>query len=347
MKTFDEDIDEYPHSPDILERETVDNGFSRGWGMHFPPSERYWIDCHTHVEAKKDFVSYLNRWLDWATAWRVTKVITVDGHPKTLDHAFSNDPFSYDQLAEVVKSNDRIAFLYAPGVDTPDTEPLEEALSLGAKGVKLWSPSLILEGRPCDEFEQKKWEGFFKIIDQRELPILWHVTQRMTASPYTGGRFQAYWSEGWKKGIKYTNEDLLQSFLRIAKAYPNAKFIGAHQLYLGWDRLAEIFDEHPNVYIDTSIGCFLRWGDTLYPGDRKKIRKFFIRYADRIVFGTDIGIGLGWHEYSCRLALMGYVNFIRQLRLPYDELQKVSHLNAEKLFKLEKSSDARIGNIRP
>jgi predicted TIM-barrel fold metal-dependent hydrolase len=101
------------------------------------------------------------------------------------------------------------------------------------------------------------------------------------------------------------------------------------------------------VYIDTSIGCFVRWGDEMYPEDRKKLRDFFIKYADRILFGTDIGMGKGYNLETEHLSLMGHIRFVRQLRLPYDELQKVSHENAEKLFRIEKSSDVRTGNIRP
>jgi predicted TIM-barrel fold metal-dependent hydrolase len=339
--------DAYPYSPDVFERETEDGGFSKGWGVHFPPSERYWIDCHSHVNAKTDFVQYLNEWFDWAVAWRLAKTILVDGHPKTLTNAFSSDPFSYDQLAEVVKNDKRAAFLYAPGVDTPDPEPLIEALEYGAKGLKLWSPTFIIEGREPDEFEHHKWEAVFKIVNDRQLPIVWHVTQRMTASPYTGGSLHAYWSEGWKKGVKYTNEDLLQSFLRIAKTYPNGHFIGAHQHYVGWERLEQIFEEYPNTYIDTSIGGFIRWGDVMHPHDQKRIRDFFLKYSGRILFGTDTGIGKGSHKETGHLGLMGHMLFIRQLRLPYAELQKVSHQNAERLFRLEPSSDVRMGNIRP
>lgn len=339
--------DEYPHSPDVKGRETSDNGFSAGWGLHFQPSEQYWVDCHTHASAKTGYRQALDEWFDWAIAWRLAKMMVMDGHPKTLKGAFADDPFSYEGLAEIAKEEERIGFLYAPGVDTPDTDPLEHALELGARGLKLWSPSFILEARQPDEFEHPKWEGVFKIVNEKQLPIVWHVTQRVNESPYTGGALNSYWGIGWEKGVKYTNEDLLQSFLRIARPYPGGRFIGAHQLYLGWDRLTQIFDEYPNVYIDTSIGCFVRWGDVMYPEDQKKIRQFFIKYADRILFGTDTGIGKDEHKETCRLGLMGHMLFIRQLRLPYDVLQKVSHQNAERLFRLEKSSTVRMGNIRP
>jgi predicted TIM-barrel fold metal-dependent hydrolase len=340
-----EDI--YPHTPDVFERETEDDGFSKGWGFHFQPSERYWIDCHNHASAKTDFTQALDKWFDWAIAWRLAKVVIVDGHPKSLKNAFSKDPFSYEELANTIKDDKRAAFLYAPGVDTPDVKPLMDALEFGAKGIKLWSPTFILEGRSPDEFEHPKWEPFFKIVNERQLPVLWHVTQRMTSSPYTGGSLHAYWSEGWKKGVKFTNEDLLQSFLRITTAYPNAHFIGAHQHYVGWVRLEQILHEHPNNYIDTSIGCFVRQGDIMYPEDQNRIRDFFIKYSSRILFGTDTGIGKDAHDETNRLGLMGHQLFIKQLRLPYAVLQRVSHQNTERLFRLEPSSDVRMGNIRP
>jgi predicted TIM-barrel fold metal-dependent hydrolase len=328
MSGSSNDTNLYPHAPDVLERETEDNGFSRGWGFHFQTSEQYWIDCHVHARGGPEFQQCLNEWFDWAVAWRLAKLIAVDGQPKS-----PKTRFSYEDLAAVAKEDSRLAFLYFPGLDHTDAEPLEHALELGARGLKLWSPTLVIEGRQPDEFEHAKWEGVFRIVNDRQLPIVWHVTQRLTDSPYTGGGRNAYWSEGWKKGVKYTNEDLLQSFLRIARAYPKGCFIGAHQLHVGWDRLEQILEEYPNVYIDTSIGCFVRWGDVMYPEDQKKLRNFFIKYSDRIVFGTDLGVGVGQHQET--------------YRLPYTELQKVSHQNAERLFRLEESSDVRMGTIRP
>ncbi len=342
MSRSSSDSDLYPHSPDVLERETADDGFSSGWGLHFQTSERYWIDCHVHARRAPNLRERVDKWFEWSMAYRQAQFIAIDGRPEA-----SETGLSYEELAELVKGDDRLAFLYYPGIDTPDVEPLEHALELGARGLKLWSPTFVLEARPADEFEHPKWEATFKIVNDRKLPILWHVTQRVTDSPYTGGGRNAYWGVGWEKGVTYTNEDLLQSFLRVAKAHPDGHFIGAHQLHVGWDRLEEIFEEYPNVYIDTSIGCFVRWGDTMYPEDQEKLREFFIKYADRILFGTDIGMGEGYNLEIEHLSLMGHMRFVRQLRLPYDELQKVSHQNTEKLFRLEPSSDVRMGNIRP
>jgi hypothetical protein len=45
----DEQEQLFPHSPDVKERLTSDEGFSAGWGMHFKPVEKCWLDIHTHI----------------------------------------------------------------------------------------------------------------------------------------------------------------------------------------------------------------------------------------------------------------------------------------------------------
>ena len=41
-------MDKHPHSEDLYKREYYDNGFSKGWGMHFKPVADYFFDAHTH-----------------------------------------------------------------------------------------------------------------------------------------------------------------------------------------------------------------------------------------------------------------------------------------------------------
>ena len=89
---FDET--DQPYSPDVLERETADNGFSSGWGFHFQPSEKYWIDCHVHARRMPNLQEYVDRWFDWSFAWRQAKLITIDGVPEPTE-----TNYSYEELA--------------------------------------------------------------------------------------------------------------------------------------------------------------------------------------------------------------------------------------------------------
>ena len=155
-------------------------------------------------------------------------------------------------------------------------------------------------GTPCDEnadcpsgqcidvggdhkvWLNAEWQAIFERLSAARLPVLWHVTQRHTVSPYTGGGLQSYWTEAWEKGLTCTNQDLLDVFLELCNRWPDIPFIGAHQLHVGFDKLDELLPKYPNLYIDTSCGCFVRWGDRLYKPDRRRGRDFFCRHAERI-----------------------------------------------------------------
>src|SRR5690606_19857022 len=100
-------------------------------------------------------------------------------------------------------------------------------------------------------------------LEERGRPVLWHVTQRLSASPYHGGGENSYWSEGWARGVTFTNEDLLGVTLQVMRNHPGLIVQGAHQLHVGFDRLARLFEEYPNLYIDTSCAWYVRWADTL------------------------------------------------------------------------------------
>jgi hypothetical protein len=83
-------------------------------------------------------------------------------------------------------------------------------------------------------------------------------------------------------------EELYAAFERRVARHPKTTFIGVH---FGNDpedpdRVAAMLDQHPNLYIDTAarvpeIGR--------QPPD--KMRQFFEKYQDRILFGTDLGVG--------------------------------------------------------
>ncbi len=91
------------------------------------------------------------------------------------------------------------------------------------------------------------------------------------------------------KGYPSWSDLFSQYEARVAR-HPGTVFIGAH---FGNDpedpeRVFGMLDEHPNLYVDTSarvpeIGRF----------DPGRMHELFVSHADRIVFGTDVGIDEG------------------------------------------------------
>ena len=148
--------------------------------------------------------------------------------------------------------------------------------------------------------------------------------------------------------MKYTNEDLLQDFLEAVSSHRGTQFIGAHQLHIGPKRMAELFAEHPNLTVDTSIGCYVAPDDVMYEDDQKIWRDFFIAHADRLLFGTDVVVtDKSADTELLRQHFLGHVRFIKQLRLPADALEKVAHENFERLASLEEVEPFDWGALRP
>jgi predicted TIM-barrel fold metal-dependent hydrolase len=68
--------------------------------------------------------------------------------------------------------------------------------------------------------------------------------------------------------------------------------------------------------------------DDFYPHDKEYLRSVFIKWADRILFGTD-----SFGEYNEQNYLQ-HLHFITKLDLPQNVLDKICHGNLERLCNL-------------
>lgn len=81
--------------------------------------------------------------------------------------------------------------------------------------------------------------------------------------------------------------EMLEAFERVVARHPQTTFIGVHfgNAAEEPDRVARMLDTYPNYFIDIAarVPEFGRH-------DADRMRNFFIKYQDRILFGPDIGI---------------------------------------------------------
>ncbi len=119
------------------------------------------------------------------------------------------------------------------------------------------------------------------------LPVNLHVSD-----PVWGYLPMNQFNDGLMCGFKWRldnkpgimgHDDLIASFERAAQKHPKTVFIAAHMMNLTYDltRLGEIFDRHPNIYADISA----RFGET--GATPRAVLRFFQKYPDRVVYGTD------------------------------------------------------------
>jgi len=147
-----------------------------------------------------------------------------------------------------------------------------------------------------------------------------------------------------------SKEKLIKEREHIIKEHPKTIFIGCHMgmnpedlSYVGY-----MLDTYPNYYVDISA-VLSDLGRQPYTA-----RKFFIKYQDRILFGTDGGVLFGQEGWTIERFYRSYFEFLETeneyidypeqqahnqgnwyiygINLPDDVLQKIYYKNAEKIL---------------
>ena len=328
-----------PLSPYLIERDTDDGGFSGGWLPHFSPSEELWVDTHVHLRGLTDSDSLknlINKWFSILDAYRLGKVVCITDQENFFD--------LFDATAQ---EDPRFAWMYWPKIDAPSLSKVQEAISHGSCAIKLHNSPVISGKTPRDIYQSDEWQSIFAYAATNDVPLLWHAVSRVNASPYHGGHLHWLWKEGWENGVSFTNENLLEDMLTLLRRFPTLKIIGAHALYIGLDRLAELFGEYKNLYIDSSCSMMLRWADDFSEEVRSQLCEFIETWSERILFGSDASLFPGSIDEFAIQAFLGHPRFMLKLWLSDKALQDVAWRNAYKLHKLKPGLWIRRGNVRP
>jgi len=134
-------------------------------------------------------------------------------------------------------------------------------------------------------------------------------------------------------------EELLEARNRVFARHPETHFVSLH---MGWPEnlpwVSRMLDEHPNVMVEFGA----REGEL--GRQPRQTREFFLKYQDRVMFGTDNGMDEEMYRNHFRWLETADESFdywghpgqgrweIYGLDLPDPVLEKIYHLNAEKMF---------------
>lgn len=222
---------------------------------------------------------------------------------------------------------------------------LTEGLEQGFDSVKM------LEAKP----DQRKMLGkpiydqtfdpFYSEIEKRGLLLLMHSGDprkswdRSQCSQWVIDHGRCYDGEGF-----LTADQHYEEVERVLEKHPSLKIALAHFYFMEDDlsAAAEFLDKHPNVMFDLTPGGH-------YEVFSKKVEEagaFFKKYADRLLFGTDVNDGIlhDTKEYHAGLYSMaiGMVNGdpirpfrgggYHSLQLPKDVANKILYENQKRLM---------------
>jgi predicted TIM-barrel fold metal-dependent hydrolase len=240
--------------------------------------------------------------------------------------------------------------LREPGFFTRAVERLERLIERGACGIKLWKDlGLTLRdahGRPL-RVDDERLDPLFEKAAELNAPVMFH-----TADPDAfflpidrfNERFEELaahpdWGFG---GSHYAKDELLAQRDRVFARHPRTTFVAAHLAERSEDLayVSRLLDQHPNLFVDIGART-AELGRQPY-----RAREFFMKYADRILFGADLPPEVEMYRLHFRFLETAdeYFDYpshasrqgrwkIYGLFLPDEVLRKVYRENALRLLK--------------
>ena len=319
------------------------------------------IDAHVHVHGRAE------RFMAQAIAdgFRIL-TINVD----SPDHP----PIGEQQLAAVSlreRYPGRVAFaatfsvegFQSPGWGAAALQQIGDARAHGAVGVKMWK-NIGMTLRNADGSyvmpDDARLEPLIARLERDHVVLLGHQAEPrncwLPLAQMTVRSDREYFREHpqyymYEHPEMPTHAAILAARDRMLSAHPGLRFDAVHLASLEWDveRVADFLDRFPNADVD--MAARLVHLEYQAVSDREKVRRFLIRYQDRILYGSDAAYGpqeadaaeiaalhADWLQdwrflvTSERMHSDDFDAGFRGLRLPRTVIDKIYRRNAERLF---------------
>ncbi|MBN2312029.1 MAG: amidohydrolase family protein, partial [Candidatus Hydrogenedentes bacterium] len=220
----------------------------------------------------------------------------------------------------------------------------------GAVAVKVWKDLGMMLTDPQGNYvfcDDPHFTPIFDFLTERQVVVCMHIGDPkagwLPLEPGTPhyGYFSQHPEFHWHgRDDRPSHDAIMHHRDNLVGRYPDTTFVCAHLASLAYDidRVAAFLDAFPNAYVDSAA----RQGDLAAQPD-EKVRAFFERYPDRILYGKDwvvegAFLDVGEPERSARAqhAVRAYQRefayYEEHLGLSSDVLEKFYYGNAARLF---------------
>ncbi|NND07797.1 MAG: amidohydrolase family protein [Saprospiraceae bacterium] len=178
---------------------------------------------------------------------------------------------------------------------------LAEGFAKGAVAVKVWKNIGMVFRDAAGEMvmiDDPKFDPIFDFIRKRNMTLMGHLGEPrdcwMPLDSMKANNNRNYFREHPEYHMYLHPElpsyqDQIDARDRMLAKHPNLRFIAVHLGSLEWDveQIALRLDRFPNMAVDMAARIGHLFHQTV--NDREKVRQFFIKYQDRILYGSDLG----------------------------------------------------------
>ena len=311
---------------------------------------------------------------DWSTRPPADLIATLDesGVEMIVDlDGGQGDALSAEIERWQAAHSDRVAVFAGLDYDSWEADPafgdteaarLRDSAARGARGLKVWK-LLGLRARDPDgrlvAIDDPRLDPLWAAAAELELPVIIHI-----ADPIAFFEPLDPANERWEELHAHPDwhfwptrppgdpdapgfppfDELLAAFGRLVGRHPRTTFVGAHVGCAAEDLalIGRLLDEHPNLNVDIAA----RLGEL--GRQPYSTRAFFLRHADRILFGVDIAPDPEIYRIHYRFLETSDESFdygtepvpgqgrwqIHGIGLPDDILRKVYRDNARRILRL-------------
>jgi predicted TIM-barrel fold metal-dependent hydrolase len=245
------------------------------------------VDGHIHFDDQKWMPDILHI-MDTVPLARVNLVSTPNIHTVNQNPAVIQFKAAHPDRAYISGGLDYVQVMADPDhMSSLLANQVRALRAIGFDGLKL------IEGKPTARkrfgipLDAPEYEGMWSTLEELRFPMVFHL-----------GDPEEFWdpdrvpdlarTNGWfyGDGTFPTKEGLHTEVDHILERHPSLKIIFAHFYFLSADleRAGRFLDAHPSVCFDLTPGSEMYNNLTR---THEATRRFFLRYQDRLVYGTD------------------------------------------------------------
>ena len=241
---------------------------------------------------------------------------------------------------------------------------VDSALEQGAVGFKVWKNIGMSLKDPDGRYvmlDDPRFEPIFSRLERDHVVLLGHQAEPLNCwlpfDQMTVRGDRDYFREHpqyymYRHPEMPSHDAILAARDRMLKAHPALRFDAVHLASLEWDvdKVADFLDRFPNANVDMAARLVhLEHQAAAHPA---KVRRFLIRYQDRILYGSDDAYGPddsdpkaaaevhdGWAadwRFLATSDVQHSPDFARSyvgMHLPREVIDKIYRRNAESMFK--------------